>query len=72
MRKRLVDTGGKLCGSMRLYLNDKNLGYQYCFIAIYMCIMADKDQTLGQLPFSNMFILKSRAFLRGAFISEQI
>jgi hypothetical protein len=54
----------KLYGSKRLYLNDKELGYQYPLIAIYMCIMVDKDQTLGQLPFSNMFIPNSRAFLR--------
>jgi hypothetical protein len=60
--KGLVDTGGKLCGSKGLHLKDKELKISVSPFNNIICVMADKNQTLGQLSFSNMFIPSECAF----------
>jgi hypothetical protein len=63
MRRRLADISGKVSGSKGLQLKDEKLKILVSTCNKTICVMADKNRTLGQLPFSNMFIPN----LRGSF-----
>jgi hypothetical protein len=72
-RSGLADGMGKICGTKRLQLKIGKLKMLALikFKGI-MCTVAEKQQTRGQLPFSNIAMPNLRGFFLGNFMSERM